>query len=374
MVTKKALMALGMICLLITAGSADVVAQIVYGQPASARAGIVFTYWKLDAGQDSSTSVSQVWFPVNAFVPLDDNLEARFFFSTTSSTLSIGTFDADAVGAGDLQLQVSKSFLEDQLLLSVGTNLPTGKTKLELTDERQIIQALSESFLDFPSRRYGEGFGFNVLAGFAQRAGSVNIGGGLMYRFAGEYTPYEGASDYDPGDVFSGNFGVNWKDEFALWSVTLGFGISGTDKSDGVNAFKQSPYVDLSVANVLTREKFQLTNQARYLLRGNNKQYAAGLEIISDRFFGNELHLSSRMEYSLSPEWFAGPLVLFRHIGANGFDFGKSYTAKLGAQLGRKFAAASRFNVDVRYLFGQANDGMIDLSGVQVSSGILLSF
>ena len=190
--------------------------QIVYGQPASAGAQFIYSHWKVD-GLDVA-KINQSVVPISGFVPLGENLEGRFFIADASNNLTLESGDnsfpeskSTLSGVSDVRLQLSQSLAEDKLLFSLGINLPTGKKELNYGEERSVMDALALNYLSFPIRRLGEGFGLNLLAGFAQASGSLRYGGSVTYNYAGTYTPFENEGDYNPGDMFSVNFGGDTK-------------------------------------------------------------------------------------------------------------------------------------------------------------------
>ena len=244
--------------------------QVIYGQPASGRASFVYTSWDLDSTGAGTTSIAQSLLIVSGFLPLRDNLEARFFLPTAAGDLESPEAAADVSGLGDLRLQVSRSLSNDQILLSIGLSLPTGKKELRFADERMIVQVLSENFLDFPVRRFGEGLGLNALAGFARNYGRATVAGGVSYSYTGAYSPYEGIDDYNPGDVLSANLGADLKAGRAVWSAAATLSYRTTDTREGAKMFRQSTDLDFRLANQTQLDRLSLLLLTRYLLRGES--------------------------------------------------------------------------------------------------------
>ena len=114
-------------------------AQIVYGQPGSGSFGYIYSHWELETDGEKS-EVNQSAMPFTGFVPLRDNLEARLYFVGSFSKLETPGDNYKVSGLGDVRLQVNHSLIDDQVLLSAGINLPTGKKKLNLDDEWRVIE------------------------------------------------------------------------------------------------------------------------------------------------------------------------------------------------------------------------------------------
>jgi len=340
--------------------------QVIYGQPASGRASLVYTSWDLDSTGAGTTSIAQSLLIVSGFLPLRDNLEARFFLPTAAGDLESPEAAADVSGLGDLRLQVSRSLSNDQILLSIGLSLPTGKKELRFADERMIVQVLSENFLDFPVRRFGEGLGLNALAGFARNYGRATVAGGVSYSYTGAYSPYEGIDDYNPGDVLSANLGADLKAGRAVWSAAATLSYRTTDTREGAKMFRQSTDLDFRLANQTQLDRLSLLLLTRYLLRGESALYDQYEESLNRRLYGNEFHLSGRARYAVSEGWGLGPAAGLRLIAADD-EFGASTVVRLGVEASRKIAAHGSLDVDLRYLTGSADGGAIDLSGWQAS-------
>jgi hypothetical protein len=265
---------------------------------------------------------------------------------------------------------------DDQLLLSAGVNLPTGKRKLSLTEEQPIIELLAQSFLDFPMRRYGEGFGFNLLLGAARQFGEINASGGIMYELIGKYEPYENVNKYDPGDIISANVGAELPRGPMTWTANAVFSTFLTDKSNGTKVFKQGQQLNLQLAGRHASDKSQVDGLIGYLVRGRNERYDAATEQVRERLklYGNEFQAALKVGYDLSPDWHVAPSSSLRLIAGNEEDFGSSNVLAFGGALGRKLGEQFGLELGFKYLTGQADDDNIDLTGIQVISSLRASF
>ncbi len=202
--------------------------QVVYNQPASGSAGMVYSHWTME-DSDGKATLNQFFVPMNGFIPLKDNLEARFYLSNISNTLEQSDTDYEVNGLGDIRIQFNQSLFNDRWLASLGLNLPTGKKKLNLSDEWPVMEYLAKDYLSLPGRRLGEGFGFNLLTGAATQAGGMQLGASVEYRYNGAYEAYEEGGDYNPGDMYPTYEGFDRricspdKEETSASSRTSGF-------------------------------------------------------------------------------------------------------------------------------------------------------
>ena len=153
-------------------------AQIIYNQPNSGGGRMIYSHWSIESSEGTN-KLSQFVIPIHGFIPIQDNLEARFSLSTVSSKLDSSGTDYKLSGLGDIRVQFNQSLADDRLLLSLGLNLPIGKKKLHLTDEWPVMEYLSRDYLDVPIRKYGEGLGVNLLAGTATQVGEMQLGASM---------------------------------------------------------------------------------------------------------------------------------------------------------------------------------------------------
>lgn len=358
---------------LLTASSLH--SQIIYDRPASGNIQVVYSHWSLK-DDSATTKINQLTIPFNGFIPIRDNFEARLYIANASNSLTYLNSDSSLSGLSDFRIQVNRSFYDDQFLISAGMNLPTGKKKLNLNEERAIINLLSENYLSFPMRRFGEGFGVNLLVGGATRLGSIRCGAGMMYQYNGSYKPYEDEEKYDPGDFFSISVSADAKTDKVSYSADLIFSGYVADKLDGEKIFKQSPQFDLRLGGVYGSGQYDLHGGIRYIIRGRNTRYIAESGAILEqlKIFGNEFSASAKAIYHPAGVWYFAPSVEMRLIAANEQDFGNSSILGFGGALGRKIGESFQFDLGFKYFTGSADGGDIDLSGFQISSNLMASF
>ncbi|UCG62396.1 MAG: hypothetical protein JSV52_03675 [Candidatus Zixiibacteriota bacterium] len=360
--------------------------QIIFGQPASSQAHFVYSSWTLTENLFGvETTISQWYIPVHGFIPLRDNLEARIYLATSSSSGSVEGLDLEnsVSGFSDARVQISQALSDDHILISGGVNLPTGKTELDMFDEYPLVLVLSQDFLDFPLRRLGEGFGFNLMIGGATAVGEARIGGGVMYRYTGEYTPYEGtfggttivAGDYDPGDVITVNAGADLPTGNITWSANVIWTMYGDDKLDGVKNFKQSQQLDFGITGTYKSGPYTINGWTSYLLRGNNTEYR-GVDLVpsESKYYGREFAAGATFTYKTASGWYFTPLAKLRMIGENELDFGSSDIMSFGATIGKTISQGLDADAGFRYYTGSAISDLIDITGYQLSVGLLAEF
>jgi hypothetical protein len=353
------------IWLLIDCGS--VRGQIIYGQPPSGDAQLVYTHWSLKR-DNAKTTISQVSLPLHGFVPIRDDMEALFYVASSSNSFDDGNSDVGLSGLGDLRGQFSSAWYDDRVLLGIGINLPTGKTSLRPDEDALVLASLSRDFLDFPMRRFGEGLGLSVLVGGAQMLGELRCGAGITYRYNGAYDPFEGVEDYNPGDAVSLNVGADWGSDQLVLSGDVILTYHGADEQAGAKVFKHSSQVDMNVRGGYRREDFKLSGYLGYVARGRNTLYTPDENEL--KIYGDQLIFQADAVWRLPSEWSVGPWLRWLLVAENDEGFGSSSILGLGAIGGRKLTERVSVDFGFKYFGGSANGGYIDVSGIQVSAGV----
>jgi hypothetical protein len=373
---KSIILIILIVLLALTTSSA--LGQIVYGQPTSGSLRVIYSHWSLD--EDSlTTDISQFAFPISGMVPLKDNLEFRFFSANADNTVDQSGTEYTLSGLSDTRLQLNSSLSDDQILLSAGVNLPTGKKELSHADEQPVMAMLTQNYLSFPLRRLGEGFGLNLLAGAATTSGDARYGGTISYQVNGSYKAYEGDGDYQPGNMLS--FSVSADTRSGQWALMadVTFTTFTADKLEEEKVFLQSDQFEIHAGAIYGAEEYSLEGDLRYLARGRNERYGVD-EIVDYRLkvYGDEFSLAGKFTYHPQPLWYVAPLLELRFISGNEFEdeneLGSAENIGFGAELGRNIGEGFDLGIGFKYYTGSANDGNIDLTGYRLSAGILAAF
>jgi hypothetical protein len=367
---------ISLILALVLISSSSVHAQIVYGQPGSAGLKFYYSSWNLDDAAGLEQSISQGTLNLSGFIPLKENLEARYQILSGFNTLEYGDSEDDLSGLGDLRIQLSKSFSRDRYLLSAGVNIPTGSRELNADGERRIVEFLSYDFLTLPMRRFGEGLGFNIQGGTAAELGRFKCVLSAVYDFLGTYTPYEGTGDYDPGNAISLNATASTMSGKVNYTGNFGFSIFSTDALEGDEIYKQAPSFNARVMAAIPGKKYTTTIGTRLIIRGRNKRYSLTDGVIDSQLkkYGDEIGGFVRLSFKAGGAWNVGTMAGIRQIMANEEEFDASTIFNLGVDLSRPINDRLNFDTGMIYYTGSADGGELDMSGFQISGGISLSY
>jgi hypothetical protein len=356
--------------------AAEASCQIVFNQPGSFALKFNYSDWSLDPAGGPEESISQMIFGLSGFVPVRDNLEARYQIVSGYNDLDAGGAKTDMSGLGDLRLQLARSFSRDRVLLSAGLNLPTGKQELDPDGERRIIEFLSRDYLSLPLRRYGEGFGFNLQAGGATELGPFKCGISGVYDYCGSYTPYEGSGDYDPGDAFSLNVTAAVSSGGIEYGGDVGFSVFGTDALDGGDIYKQSTQFSARLRGTRPGETYSTTLGARMILRGRNTRYDVTDGVIDSQLkqYGDEFDVFFRVGRALGPDWRIGALIGTRQILESEEYLGRSSVLNFALDLGKELSRNLALDLGVMYYTGSTDGGDVGIGGLQMSGGLRVSY
>lgn len=351
--------------------------QIVYNQPYSASLDFHYVSWDLDNGENGfKNSLSQQAVSISGFLPIRDNFEARYFMATASNDLEMNSNESELSGLGDMRIQLSHSFARDRVLLSAGVNLPTGKQELDAEEGSQIIEFLSRDYLSFPLRRYGEGTGFNLLAGGATRLGPVKCGMNASYYYAGTYEPYENYGDYDPGNTFSLGATANFDIKNMACSARFTYLYSDTDRLDKDDIYRQAPQFLTYLSASYRKQSYSATFGTRVILRGRNTRYSLIDGVIESQLkkYGDEFDFFARFDYITQDRWRIVTHASTRQISSGEEAMDRSSIYNLGMSLSKQFMDHYNIGVGGIYYLGSTDRDDTDINGFQASASVSVAY
>jgi len=356
------ILCLGGACLLSAVPAAG---QIIYGQEAAGNLDIIGTHWKMTLDQNEVT-IDQWAIPAGVFVPLRENLEARVIVGYATTTVKQLGQEFNLQGLSDMRLQVTHAFARDRLLAGVGLNLPVGHKALNLDEEWVVMNYLSQSFLSFPVRNLGEGFGLNLMFGGATELGDNRVGATATYDMKGSYEAYLGEEKYNPGNALNLTAGLQRELGPRLFSGDVTLTVSADDKQGGVPVFSRGEqlafHAGLSGGSTTRRYRADAT----YLARGRNTAFdPAGVLLQQLKVYGNEFIVAGSHDWTSQQGWTYGPAADLRLIAGNEIGLGKSTILGLDGHVSRALTSTVNLGLALKYFTGSTHAGEVDLSGFQ---------
>lgn len=346
-------------------------AQISYGTPATLDVGFALTNWTLDeAGRE--TTIQQILVPFTGFVPLRDNLEARYFFAYCTNEVTLDGGVHRLAGLSDLRIQINRSLLRDRLFLGLGVNLPTGKRGLDLDGEWLVANYLSLDFLTLPVRGLGEGLGFSATVGGVVDWRSLLLGATVAYEHAGPYESYQRVDDYDPGDQVNVSLRVERRYRTLRSWGNFVYANYTADTVGGDKVYDQNWYTRTVLGAAHETSSLYVASQLTYLVRDHAAIYDHdGATWNHRRLYGNDLVWRTNLELRGGPEsrrWQAGPLAEFRWIEGSDSGGGRAAIQAYGADGSVTLTPRISAGLGLRIFTGHADGGGIEVGGYQVSA------
>jgi len=324
---KKAKLTILILVCLIFSGIKSPEAQVVFGQRSSATLGAIYQSWDLKKKTETIT-LTQWAVPFELFVPLRENLELRIYSSGTSVGLKEKKIDTYLREINDTKVEVAGSFLDDRYLLSLGANIPSGKSSLKGI-EIEIASYLFLDYLNFPIKNLGEGLNLNLNLIRAFQCDKFIWGAGVGYQYSGTYQPYSDLSDYKPGDkaYLTGGFSLNTGKTKISGDVT--YGIYQKDKQDKKEIFKDGNQLDLKGKLLYDYQRLALKVFARVLLRAKDQRYGtAKIHLEEAKNHGNDFRFSTSLSYRVTSKVSLSGQVEAKYVQAN--DYHPSHTLHRG--------------------------------------------
>ena len=161
------------------------------------RAGPTFVSYSV-----AGTTTSQLAIPMVAVIPVGSRLTVDIATAFASTQSSAAGATSSISGLTDTQLRANYALSGDNLVLTLGFNIPTGSASVTGA-QLAAAQAIGIDFYTFPVPAYGTGLAGTVGLAYAATAGDWELGAGASYRKATEFEPLSGGTSslkYTPGD------------------------------------------------------------------------------------------------------------------------------------------------------------------------------
>lgn len=162
-------------------------------------------------GSPTSETVSQLAVPIFVTVPIDERftVDVGTSFASTRVTSSAGT--SAITGLTDTQLRGNLALGSDFVVLTLGLNLPTGRSTVTL-DQFRAAGLIGNDFLGFPISSMGTGLAVTAGAAVARPFGEWNLGAGASMRHSAAYEPFDVPGQsmrFQPGNEYRVRVGAD---------------------------------------------------------------------------------------------------------------------------------------------------------------------
>ena len=149
--------------------------------------------------------VSQLAFPIVFGIPINERLSIDITTSYASSKVTVDDSTASSInGLTDTQIRANFRVGSDQLVFTVGLNLPTGQYSVP-EEQQEAAGQIGNDFLNYPISSMGNGFAGTGGVAYARPLGTWNFGAGASMRKSTQFAAFTVASDefrFTPADEY----------------------------------------------------------------------------------------------------------------------------------------------------------------------------
>ncbi|MBN2411256.1 hypothetical protein JXQ31_06145 [candidate division KSB1 bacterium] len=325
-----------------------------------------YQYWKANDDQ-----VQQFSIPMTFVLPVNDNLILNMTTSPAFSNLAAKEIYS-LNGFSDTRISGSYLFNNEKVLVTFGTNIPSGKSALT-QEEFSVASVLASHALNFRTPILGQGVDVSTGVAVVHEYADFVFGAGLGFLYRGQYEPFADFEyKYNPGNEFSFSGGVDYfigRQNKLMFDIS--YTIFGNDFANDTRVFKAGNRLSIQAVACFEKEFTSFIFSLRDRIQGKN--YIGSGELVPERqnSNGNELELTGMALLSLNRTTTVRGLLDGRIYSDNAYGVGSATIGGIGAGLSRNLL--SRLNVDAecRFYFGSIHAGAenADLTGFQFTAG-----
>lgn len=180
-------------------------------------------------------TVDQTAIPVVLILPFSERFNVDVTTAFASSAVSVGGSEQSSIsGLTDTQIRANVRAFSDQLLLTVGLNLPTGQYAVA-ADQVDAAGQIGNDFLFYPISSMGNGLAATGGIAYAVPAGAWNLGFGGSLRKSTEFDAFAGTTSnfrYQPADEYRARLTADRPVGDGQVSLGLTFSAFGEDVAD----------------------------------------------------------------------------------------------------------------------------------------------
>jgi hypothetical protein len=252
--------------------------------------------------EEDGLSASQTSIPITIVAPIGTNLSLSLYASQMSATGDVPSVN----GLSDAQFILSYAHRMDagSLVLSMGTNVPVGKTTLTEEEFTSLI-FISQRAYDFRVPSLGQGLGFSPSLTWAMPVGAGSaLGIGASYQVRGAYSPFAFRDEeYNPGNeiLVTAGFSSRLTTQSVL-SLDLAHSLYAADTFGEEEIYEAGAKTTVSALYRYSVRFDEFRLRATYRTRAKNSQLAGDILTIEDtRSIPNQVNLRAAYRKRLSP-------------------------------------------------------------------------
>ena len=193
-----------------------------------------FTSYDVGSGASKRT-VGQMAVPIVILLPFTErfNMDVSTAFASTD-VKSGGSSVSKISGLTDTQIRGNYSFLERNIVLTFGLNLPTGQYTIP-EPQHDAAGQIGNDFLNYPISSMGNGLAGTGGVAYARAMGEWNLGTGLSFRKSTEFAAFSVSNSdfrFTPADEIRFNVGLDRPVGDGQVTFGLSYSAFGEDVAD----------------------------------------------------------------------------------------------------------------------------------------------
>jgi hypothetical protein len=192
------------------------------------------TMFKIGTGA-SERIVSQTAIPFVFVIPFSERISVDLTTAyAVSDVFSDGASISAIRGLTDMQVRANIQAGVENMVFTVGLNLPTGQYTIP-ENQQEAAGQIGNDFLNFPISSMGNGFGATGGVAYARPVGSWNLGGGMSFRKSTEFAAFSVSNEdftFTPGDEIRLRVGLDRPVGDGQVALGLSFSAFGSDVAD----------------------------------------------------------------------------------------------------------------------------------------------
>jgi len=276
-------------------------------------------------------------------------------------------------GLADTKLKAYGYAWNDQLLLGLGVNLPTGITALD-DEEVRAVQSVSTNVLGFRMKDYGRGTDVDLSASLGFDVGrGWTVGGGLSYLVRGEYD-LDTRTSYAPGNEFAATAGADWRNDQWLFSLDSLYRNFGQDTVSGDGTFADGDQLETTARVTWRPSKWGGHFSLRHIFK-QDSEYHWDLPASDTRVDnGNNIWLTLTPYYQFSESVSVRALVDYVTVEQAMQQAMGAWSLGYGAGVDVRLHDRAIMDLRATKLVGRNEDDTIKLSGFDVVLTLMWQF
>ncbi|MBN2102440.1 hypothetical protein JW835_00195 [bacterium] len=337
------------------------------------RAGASFDYWHAN-----DQSITQFALPMMYVYPFSDKVRIYAVTSPAFSSWHTGDADFHLNGLSDIKIGGHVLTLNDEVLVTWGINIPTGKEQLTIKEYAVASQVTDPAF-DFRVPSLGQGTDIQIGANTAWELGDFIVGYGINLYLKGSYRPQKSYESirYEPGNELSVTWGIYREtrlfDRDMKISADMLYSGYGSDEFADSTFFSSGNRMVIQAMSQFKQGSMDIVLLLRNRIKGKNEWFH---QKHYDGSHGNQFEIQALGSYPMNPDLTIRGLIDIKLYGNNDSDLGGANIFGLGGGAYKKINQRLTANGEARFYFGRLKPGSdwAGVFGMRYYAGIIYTF